>query len=247
MDSATVTVASAEHSISACFAVACRTVSPGWSDAIGPARRNRRRDAAPGTSALIATSAIRQSISRRTVSPSPRQDGTASLPRRSARGSVDSTLARASSPRSASRWLSSRAPASTSIRIASQIAMSPSSSASTRMLTTDPVSRRNSTPRRGVDQDHVPLVPRISSRSPSHPDPRRRRGGDQTQGLRRERAQREVDRLPLGTQLVAAHDRSTGLVVDIDIGACYTHLEGPWLKRSRSLRSGLGGARLPRV
>ena len=73
--------------------------------------------------------------------------------------SVGNTLARASSPRSASRWLSSRAPASTSIRIASQIAMSPSSSASTRALITDPVSRRNGRERRPIPiaEDHRPI------------------------------------------------------------------------------------------
>ena len=41
----------------------------------------------------------------------------------------------------------------------------------------------------------------------------------EAQGLSREDAQREVGRLALGCQPVAAHDRGAGLIVDIDIGA----------------------------
>ena len=44
-------------------------------------------------------------------------------------------------------------------------------------------------------------------------------GGRQAQSACRERAQREVDRLPLGNQPVASHDRRAGLVINIDIGA----------------------------
>ena len=44
-------------------------------------------------------------------------------------------------------------------------------------------------------------------------------GRRQAQGAGRERARPEVDRLPLGNEQVAPHDRRAGLVVDIDLSA----------------------------
>ena len=59
---------------------------------------------------------------------------------------------------------------------------------------------------------------RISSRSPTQPDPRRRRASSRRRGGGEE-AQRQVDGFALGSQPIAAHDGGAGIVVDIHVGA----------------------------
>ena len=110
-----------------------------------PGRRSRRHD---GARTPRNGSRWRQSDSQSVgapSSPSRRQRRNRAAACSKCAGSVGRTVARASRRRSAWRWSSSRAPASTSMRIASHTAISPSSISSTRLHTVEPVSRRNPT------------------------------------------------------------------------------------------------------
>ena len=124
------------------------------------------------------------------------------------------------SRRRSRRCGSSRAPARSSIRTTSHVAISASSNSPTRTHVGDPVSRRYST------QAEVSM--RIIY-APAHfveiavpPGSAHLAGFIEAQWLRCKRAQGKIDGFPLGREAVLPHDRCTSFVVDIHVGACHT-------------------------
>lgn len=124
------------------------------------------------------------------------------------------------SRRRSRRCGSSRAPARSSMRTTSHVAMSASSNSPTRIHVGDRVSRRYSTQAEVSTRIiYAPAhlveiaVPTGSAHSA---------GLIEAERLRCKRAQGEIDGFPLGREAVLPHDRCTSFVVDIHVGACHT-------------------------
>ena len=124
------------------------------------------------------------------------------------------------SRRRSRRCGSSRAPARSSMRMTSHVAMSASSNSPTRIHVGDWVSRRYST--------QAEVSTRITY-SPAHfvevsvpAGSAHSAGFIEAERLRCKRAQCEIDGFPLGREAVLPHDRCTSSVVDIHVGACHT-------------------------
>ena len=117
-----------------------------------------------------------------------------------------------------SRWCSSLA----RMRIASQVAISPSSRASTRSQIGDPVLAETPPMPRCRSGSRIAsgsqLIEVAIPAGPAHP-PRL----FDAEGLRRQRSECEVDRRALRSQGVPAHDFRARRLIDIDVGAGHAH------------------------
>jgi len=124
------------------------------------------------------------------------------------------------SRRRSRRCGSSRAPARSSIRTTSHVAMSASSNSPTRIHVGDRVSRRYSTQAEvstSIIDAPAHFVEISLPTGSAH-----FAGFSEAEWLRCKRAQGEIDGFPLGREAVLPHDRCTGFVVDIDVSTCHT-------------------------
>ena len=124
------------------------------------------------------------------------------------------------SRRRSRRCGSLRAPARSSIRTTSHVAMSASSNSPTRIHVGDRVSRRYST--QAEVSTRIIYAPAHFVEITVPPSSAHLAGFIEAQWLRCKRAQGEIDGFPLGREAVLPHDRCTSSVVDIHVGACHT-------------------------
>lgn len=124
------------------------------------------------------------------------------------------------SRRRSRRCRSSRAPARSSIRTTSHVAMSASSNSPTRIHVGDRVSRRYSTQAEVSTRTIYAPAHFVEIAVPA--GSAHLAGFIEAEWLRCKRAQGEIYRFPLGREAVLPHDRCTSFVVDVHVSACHT-------------------------
>ena len=124
------------------------------------------------------------------------------------------------SRRRSRRCGSPRAPARSSMRTTSHVAMSAASNSPTRIHVGDRVSRRNST--QADVSTRIIYAPAHFVEIAVPTGSAHLAGFIEAEWLRCKRAQGEIDGFPLGREAVLPHDRCASFVVDIHVRACHT-------------------------